>query len=138
MTALLVRNPEIAARLAPLGSVRRNPSPLPARVRDEVGELMAEGAVDLFRAMRSEQRIERDEVVAVISAPRRGAESRAPLDAHGAREGARPSACSISRACASSCSSRPPRGLAGVRGAIGGVLAARAGAQRRRREIRAA
>ena len=87
MTALLVANAEIAARLAPFWSVRRNPPPLPAGMRDEVSELVAQRAIDLLRTVRSEQRIERDEVVPVISAPGGGAESRAPLDANALGQG---------------------------------------------------
>lgn len=82
MTALLVRDAEIAARLTPFRTVRRNAAPAATRVRDEVGKLMAQGAIDLGFAMRAEEGIQSNDVAMEIRAPGRGPQPRTPHDAH--------------------------------------------------------
>ena len=47
VTAVLVRDAEVAARLPPLRAMRRDPAASPARVSNKMGELVPQGAIDL-------------------------------------------------------------------------------------------
>lgn len=90
MATLLVCDAEIAACLPPLGTVRRDSAATFPRVRQEVRQLVAQGAVDLVRTMRAQQWIECHQVVTIVGTPCGGAKSRAPLHANGSRDARRP------------------------------------------------
>ena len=59
MTTLLVGDAEIAAGLAPLGTMRSNPAAASSRVGQQVRKLVAQGAVNLLRAVCAQQWVQR-------------------------------------------------------------------------------
>lgn len=61
MTTRFIRDPEIAASLAPFRAMRRDAATLYAKMRDEMGELMAQGAIDLGVSVLAEPRVQRNE-----------------------------------------------------------------------------
>lgn len=68
MAARFIRDAEIAASSAPLRTVRRN-SPAPgSKLREQMRELMAQGAVDFRRVVFAESRIQRNEITVRIRA----------------------------------------------------------------------
>ena len=74
-------DPKIGAGAAPFGSVRRYPTTAGAGLRQKVRHLVAQGTIDFGFAVRPETTIEEDTPVAVLGAPRGGAQSRGPFDA---------------------------------------------------------
>ena len=51
MTTLLVANPEVVASLPPFNTVRWNPPPARAKLREDMGQFMAQCAVDFDRML---------------------------------------------------------------------------------------
>lgn len=74
MTARFVRETEIAASLAPFGTVRRNTTASGAVVRDEMRQLMTQGPIDFRPAVLAEPRIQRNDRSAKMRTPRRAAQ----------------------------------------------------------------
>ena len=58
VAARFITNPEIATGLAPLGTMRRNAVASTAGMRDEMRELMTQGAIDFRLAVLAKARIE--------------------------------------------------------------------------------
>ena len=82
MAALLVGDAEVAAGLAPLGAVWRDPPAAAPGVRDQMGELVPQGAIDLRFAMLPEEGIQADDISVILRAPCRRSESAAPDYTH--------------------------------------------------------
>jgi len=74
-----IRDTEVATGAAPFRTVRRNPSAAGAELRQQMGQLMAESAVDFRAVMLAEPRIHRDEVTMRIRAARGAEEPRIPF-----------------------------------------------------------
>lgn len=68
MAARFLRDPEIAAGPAPLRAMRWNPPRTGAELGEQMGELVAESAIDLDAVVFAEPWIKRDQVAARISA----------------------------------------------------------------------
>ena len=82
MATRFIGDPKITAGLPPLRAVRRNLSPARAEVRQQMGQFMPQGAVDLVRAVVLQTGIERNKPVLPIGAPGAGFQPRAPLHAN--------------------------------------------------------
>jgi hypothetical protein len=68
VTTFLVAYSKIAARLTPLGAVRRNPATPGSELREEMCHLVSQSAINLSRMMH-ELRIQCDQFPAIIGAP---------------------------------------------------------------------
>ena len=82
MAALFVADSEIMTSGAPFIAVRENAAASGTKLREQMRELMAKGAVDLFRAVFVKSRIQRNEFVSKISVTGAASQSRIPLHAH--------------------------------------------------------
>lgn len=82
VTARFISQTEIAAGLAPFGTVRRNATALRARMRDEMRKLMTQGAIDFSTAVLAEARIQRNELIPKVRAPGCAAKPRIPCYSH--------------------------------------------------------
>src|SRR5262249_10519887 len=74
MTALLVRDSQIAASSAPLVSMRQNSATAGAKLGKNMSQFMAQSAID-FGRMLNELRIQRNQFLATISATSRRSEA---------------------------------------------------------------
>jgi hypothetical protein len=86
MTARFIRDAEIAASPAPLCAVRRNAPRTSAELGKQVGEFVAQGAIDLGGIVFAQPWIERDQVTSRIGAARGAEETRVPFHLDFARE----------------------------------------------------
>jgi hypothetical protein len=86
MTARFIGETEIGAGDAPFGAVRRDSPAAGARLGKEVGQLVAQSAIDLVRAMLAEARVKGNEGVIHIGAPGGAAHAPVPFHAHGGGE----------------------------------------------------
>jgi hypothetical protein len=86
MAARLTRNPEIGARLPPLRPVRLNAPPAGAVMREKVGQLVQERALDLSVSVIREARVQCDREAAIVCATSRSAEPAAPVDFNAGRD----------------------------------------------------
>lgn len=68
MTPRFIADTEIAAGLAPFGSVRRNTAVAGAELREEMRQLMPQRAIDLDRVVVAQTRIQRDELTMEVRA----------------------------------------------------------------------
>jgi len=82
VAALFVGQSEIPAGLLPLGAVRRDAAPSDPMVREEVGEFVAQGAVNFVGAKFVEARVERDQRFSRVGRARGAAHARIPSDRH--------------------------------------------------------
>lgn len=80
MRAFFIRQPEFAACASPFRTVRRDSSPTRAIVRKQVGEFMAQCALDFSAAEFAEARIQPHEGASGKCDARRAAHPRVPLD----------------------------------------------------------
>jgi hypothetical protein len=80
MTALLVRDSKIAASPLPVGAVRQDPAPTGAKLGENMSQFMAQGAIDFGRIL-NEQRIQRNQFLAIIRATSSRSQTRIPFDA---------------------------------------------------------
>ena len=64
VAARFVGDAEVAAGFAPGRAVRRNASPAGAELGQQMGQLMAQGAIDLGRVVLAQAWIQRDQVAA--------------------------------------------------------------------------
>ena len=80
MAARFISNTEIKTGLAPGRAVRGNAPPARAELSEQMGELVAQGAIDLRRVVFAQAWIQRDEVAARIGPPRRAEEPRIPFN----------------------------------------------------------
>ena len=86
MATLLIRNPQVAARLPPLSAMRCDASATGAFVRDKVGKLVTKRAIDLSCAMLAQSRIQRDDPLMIGRAASRGAQAGIPDHPHDRRK----------------------------------------------------
>jgi hypothetical protein len=80
VTAFFVADPKIAARLTPLGAVRRNPATTSAKLCENMRQLMSQRAID-FTGMLRDLRIQRDQFRSIIRPARASSQSRVPFHA---------------------------------------------------------
>ena len=81
MTARFPGNAEITAGLAPFRPVRGEAAPSGTPVRDEMRELVPQGAIDLSLAKFTQTRIQRYDLVTKMRAPGCAAQPRSPFHA---------------------------------------------------------
>ena len=86
MATRFVLDAEIAAGAAPLRAVRRNAPATRAELREQMGQLVAERAIDLGGILFAQPRIQGDQVAARIGASGGAEEARIPFHVDGARE----------------------------------------------------
>ena len=86
MSARLVGDSQVPAGLPPFGAVWRNPAAAGAELGEQMGQLMAQGAVDLRGVMLAQARIERDKFAAKIRAAGGAEKARVPFHLHRGRE----------------------------------------------------
>ena len=86
MTTRFSRNPEIGAGALPFDSVGRDPPTAGAKLREQMRQLVAQGAVDLSLAVGAETAIQENARDPEFRAASSCAESFRPLDAHLRRE----------------------------------------------------
>ena len=80
VAALFVGQPEIPAGLLPLGAVRGDAAPSDPMVREQMGEFVAQGAVNFVGAKFVEARVERDQRFSGVGRARGAAHARIPSD----------------------------------------------------------
>jgi hypothetical protein len=78
MTAFFVRDPEIAAGLAPFLAMWSDPSAPGPELREQMRQLMPKRAIDLPDVMIGQTRIQSNGCRAVIGLPRRALQSAIP------------------------------------------------------------
>jgi hypothetical protein len=81
MAPHFVRDAEIAAGLAPLGAMGRNPAAPRAEPRQQVRQLMSQRAINFRLAMIDQARIQRNKRESEIGAPGRAKQTRIPFHA---------------------------------------------------------
>jgi len=86
VAALFVGQSEIPAGLLPLGAVRRDAAASDPMMREEVGEFVAQGAVDFVGAKFVEARIQCDQRFSRIGRSRGAAHARIPSNLDAARQ----------------------------------------------------
>jgi hypothetical protein len=86
VAALLVRQPEVVACLAPLRSMRRDTPPACAVVCEQMRQLVPQGAIDFPIAKLAQPWIERDERPRGLRGPCSAAHARIPNHAHFSRK----------------------------------------------------
>ena len=86
MAARFVGDAKIAASPAPLGAMRQDAPRTSAELGEQVGEFVAQGAIDLGGIVFAKSWIERDQVAARIGAARGAEETRVPFHLDFARE----------------------------------------------------
>jgi hypothetical protein len=86
MTARFIGDAEIMAGLPPFRAMGRHATAAGAELREQMRELMAQGALDLGGVVFAQARIQRDKVAAEISAARGAEKPRIPLYPDLARE----------------------------------------------------
>ena len=79
MTPLLVCDTEIRTSPPPFSSVRLNAAAARARLGEEMGQLVPEGAIDFRLAVLPKPQVQRDQRFSGIGAPGGGAEPRIPF-----------------------------------------------------------
>jgi hypothetical protein len=67
VTALLVRDPKVAASLSPLGAMGRDTASARAKLSKNMCQFMSQSAID-FGRMLKEPGIQRNQLLAIISA----------------------------------------------------------------------
>lgn len=82
VAARFIRDPEIGAGAAPFLPVRRDPAPSGAGLREEMRQLVAQGAIDLALAVRGQAAVENHARLVAFGATGRRAEPRRPFHAH--------------------------------------------------------
>src|SRR5205814_1603117 len=80
VAARFIGDAEVAAGLAPGGAMRWNAPPAGAELGQQMGKLMAHGAIDLGRVVLAQARVQRDQVAARIGPACRAEEPRIPFD----------------------------------------------------------
>lgn len=86
MAARFLRDTEITACPAPLRAVRRDSPRTSAELREQMRELMAQGAIDLGSIVFPEPRVERDQVATRIGAAGRAEQASVPFHVDFPRE----------------------------------------------------
>lgn len=81
MAAAFVANSEIVTSRTPLRPVRQNPSPSGPKLRQKMGQLVPQRAIDFVGAVFVQARIQRDEFVPKGCAPGASSEPRLPFHA---------------------------------------------------------
>ncbi len=77
---------EIGAGAPPFRAVWRDPASTGAKMREQMCELMAQRALDLFPAVAGEARVEQHQFFTAIGAPRRTPQPARPFNFHGGCE----------------------------------------------------
>jgi hypothetical protein len=77
---------KVGAGATPFGAMWRDSAATGARLRDEMRQLMAQGAIDLCLAKGAKTAIEQNTRAAVFRAPGGGAKPRRPFDAYSPRQ----------------------------------------------------
>jgi hypothetical protein len=80
MAARFIGDAQVAAGLSPSGAVWGNTQPAGAELGEQMGQLMAQGAINLGRVVLAQARIQRDQVAPGIGPARRAEESCVPFD----------------------------------------------------------
>src|SRR5205807_6870538 len=86
VTSRFIADAEIAAGLAPFGSVRRNAATTGAELRKEMGQLVPQRPIDLERVVFAQTRIQRNELAPKIRAARGAEKPRVPFHVDGTRQ----------------------------------------------------
>ncbi len=89
MAAFFVRDPEIAAGLAPLLAMWSDPATPSAELREQMCQLMTKRAIDLRDVVIVQARIQSDGCRAVIGLPRRALQSAVPRYVDSSRQSVR-------------------------------------------------
>lgn len=82
VTARFVRDAEVAAGLSPFSAVWRDAATPGSELREQMGQLVAQGALDFRGVVVAESRVERDEITPRIGAAGRAEKARIPFDAN--------------------------------------------------------
>ena len=82
MAALLIGNAKLATGPPPFRAMRRDAPPAGACARDEMRQLVPQGAIDFGVSMFAQPRVQRDERAAAADSPSCGAEPWIPFHAH--------------------------------------------------------
>jgi hypothetical protein len=88
MTALLVADPQIATRSAPVIAMRQNSASPGPKLCENMSEFMSQSAID-FGLMLKQPRIQRNEFLAIISATSSCFQTGIPFDTEFARNSIR-------------------------------------------------
>ena len=86
MAARFIRDAQIVAGFPPLDAMGRDAATPGSELRQQMRQLVAEGAIDLGGIMLSQARVQRDDLAARISASGRAEKSGIPFDADFARQ----------------------------------------------------
>jgi hypothetical protein len=81
-----ISNGEIAAGISPLVTVWQDSPPTGAKLREQMGQFVTKRPINFRSAMLGQSRIERNELLAEISAAGAGSQTRIPFHANESRK----------------------------------------------------
>jgi hypothetical protein len=79
MTALFIRDSQIAASLPPLEAMGQDAAPTGAKLSEDMREFMAQGAIN-FARMLKQSRVQRNDLLPIIRAARSCFQARIPFN----------------------------------------------------------
>src|SRR4051794_20141103 len=86
MAACFPGDPEVATGCAPFSAMRLNAAPARARMRQQVCEFVSQCAIDLFRTMVAQPRVQRHATPAIVGAASGGSQPGIPFHHNLTRE----------------------------------------------------